>query len=253
VAIAGGLLQAKVFHKRLRPRENAFTYNVFYLCFPLSQLDRLRGPVLSLDRFNLLSFHRRDYGARDGSEPEQWIRGVLARFGVTAADGEVVLMTHPRLLGFVFNPVSFWFCHDLAGQLRAVLAEVNNTFREHHSYLLFHPDQRPILPSDTLHSDKVFHVSPFLHVEGSYTFRFSLSERAAAAFIDYDTAEGPMLKTSVSGIRQTLTTIALLRMLLAFPLVSLKTVALIHWQALKIWLKRIPYVPKPKPPGQEIT
>ena len=144
------LFFGEVMHSRLRPRRNRFVYRVFFLRVRVDRLDTLRGPLFSLDRWNLFSLHRRDHGARDESELEPWIRGLLAHEGLDSADGEIWLQTFPRMLGYVFNPVSFWLCHDRAGALRTVLCEVNNTFGERHNYLLAHPDQRPILPGDRL-------------------------------------------------------------------------------------------------------
>ena len=123
-----------VMHRRLRPVEHGFRYGVFFLRFPLSRLAQLRGPLFALDRFNLFSFHRADHG--DGGDPLQWIGGLLRREGVREVIGEVELQTFPRVLGYVFNPVSFWYCHNTAGELIAILAEVNNTFGERHCYLL---------------------------------------------------------------------------------------------------------------------
>ena len=110
-----------VMHARLRPRRNAFRYRVFFLRLPLSRLAEAKNSLFSINRWNLFSFHFSDHGARDGTDPELWIRQLLDREGVDRADGEVVLQTFPRVLGYVFNPVSFWFCHDRSGGLRAIL------------------------------------------------------------------------------------------------------------------------------------
>ncbi|HJS38938.1 MAG TPA: DUF1365 domain-containing protein, partial [Burkholderiales bacterium] len=126
------IVSGTVMHRRLRPVEHRFAYRVFFLRLPLT---RLAEAALPVNRPGLASFHFRDHGARDGTHPLAWIRGVLAREGIEA-DGEVWLHCFPRVLGYVFNPVSFWFCEDREGKLRAVLAEVNNTFGERHSYLL---------------------------------------------------------------------------------------------------------------------
>jgi DUF1365 family protein len=161
-----------VMHARLRPRRNSFRYRVFFLRLPLSKLNDISNPLFSVNRWNLFSFQFSDHGARDGTPPEPWIRELLLREGVHTADGEVVLQTFPRVLGYVFNPVSFWLCHDRDGGLRAILCEVNNTFGEHHNYLLAHPDGSLIEPDDVLEARKVFHVSPFCDIKGKYVFRF---------------------------------------------------------------------------------
>ena len=240
-----------VMHARLRPRRNRFRYPVFFLRVPLHRLETLRSPLFSLDRWNLLSFHRKDHGARDGSALLPWIRSVLQREGLDGVDGEVHLQTFPRVLGYVFNPVSFWLCHDRAGSLRAVLCEVNNTFGESHNYLLAHADQRPIAPGDRLSARKVFHVSPFCAVRGDYRFRFDSD--AARVRIDYDDGDGALLITGIEGRGMPLDTPAALRALLGYPWMTLAVIGRIHWQALKLWGKGVPFFRKPAPPAQELS
>jgi DUF1365 family protein len=157
------------------------------------------------------------------------------------------------MLGYVFNPVSFWLCHDRHGALRAVLCEVNNTFGESHHYLLAHEDQRPIGPDDEMRARKVFHVSPFCAVRGNYRFRFDLESERAMVRIDYDDGEGMLLATSVVGRGQRLRTRTQLRALLCYPWMTLGVIARIHWQALKLWGKGVPFFRKPAPPAQEIS
>lgn len=240
-------------HARLRPRRNVFSYGVFFVRFPVDAPESLRGPLFSVDRFNLVSFHRRDHGARDGSDLTAWIRGILEREGVASADGAIWLQTFPRVLGYVFNPVSFWLCHDRDGRLRAVLCEVNNTFGEHHNYLLAHADERPIEPGDTLFARKVFHVSPFFEVAGTYRFQFDTSPEATLIRIDYEDAQSRLLLTSVSGVAAPLGTRTLLGALARHGWMTFAVIARIHWQALRLWLKGVPFFSKPVPPAQETT
>jgi DUF1365 family protein len=248
------IVDAVVVHRRMRPRGNAFRYRVTYLCLDLSALERAAGRWLKIDRPGLTSFHRADHGAHDGSDLRAWLSGLLAAHGLAAiCDGEPMLMTLPRLLGYVFNPVSFWFCRDRAGALRAVLCEVNNTFGESHCYLVRHADNRPLQPDDWLDGRKVFHVSPFLPVEGTYRFRFRLDERHAHVDVNYHDAQGLMLATSVGGRREPLTDRAVLRRLVANPAMTLAVVIRIHWQALQLWRKRAKFHPKPPPPAQLVS
>jgi len=242
-----------VMHARLRPRRNRFVYRVFFLRVPVDRLDTMRGPLFSVDQVNLFSFHRRDHGARDGTELGPWIRQLLLREGIDSADGEIWLQAFPRVLGYVFNPVSFWLCHDRQGALRAVVCEVNNTFGEHHKYLLAHPDQRPIASGDRLTAEKVFHVSPFCEVKGRYQFQFTLQEHGCAVRIDYDDGEGRLLATAVRGRAQSLTTRALARAFIAYPWMTLGVIMRIHWQALRLWRRGVPFFSKPLPPVQETT
>ena len=253
-ATSHSIVDAVVSHRRMRPSANAFRYRVAYLCLDLDVLQDAAGRWLSLDRRGLVSFRRADHGPRDGSDLEGWLRGVLAEHGLgEVCDGDVVLMTMPRMFGYVFNPVSFWFCRDRAGALRAVLCEVNNTFGESHCYLVHHPDRRPLQSDQWLEGRKVFHVSPFLLIEGGYRFRFRLDDRAIHVDVNYHDAQGLMLATSVGGRREALDDRAVLRRFLGNPTMTLGVVARIHWQALQLWRKRARFYRKPAPPPEFVT
>jgi DUF1365 family protein len=249
------LYSGTVLHRRLRPKANAFRYAVFFLRFPLDRIDELPNLVFSVNRFNLLSFHFADHG--DGRTPRAWIGELLAAEGIHDADGEIVLQTFPRVLGFVFNPVSFWYCHGADGTLRAILAEVNNTFGERHCYLLRAGEGLPIRQGQELAAAKVFHVSPFCRIEGGYRFRFHEAARDGArqvvARIDYHDAEGALLLTSVSGRARAFSAPALIRAFITHPLMTMGVVARIHWQAARLFLKGVPFVRKPAPPAQLVT
>ncbi len=250
------LLTGVVMHHRLRPADHRFSYDVFYLRLRLSTLEHAGNALFSINRFNLTSFHFRDHGARDGTHPLPWIRALLEREGLACADGEVWLQCFPRVLGYVFNPVSFWFCEDKAGRLRAVLAEVSNTFGETHSYLLSRRDGGPIAERATLETRKIFHVSPFFPVSGSYRFRFSQAGGTGTTRtcrIDYHDEHGPLLLTSLSGRPAPLGARRVLLAFLGHPLMTLAVMARIHWQALKLWLLRVPFHSKPVPPLEKIS
>ena len=250
----------QVRHKRLRPALNAFEYRAYYLRLPLRAMGASSGgcALFSRNRFNLLSFHDADHG--DGKTPlVEWIGTLLAAEGVTGADGEVWLQTMPRVLGFVFNPVSFWFCHRADGALRAVLCDVRNTFGERHFYLL---DSGWDIPNGgELTARKVFHVSPFCAAEGTYRFRFMRVVRAlprrmaesTLACIDYEDADGPLLQTSVSGLGAPIGNARVAAAFFRYPLLTFGVVARIHIQALRLWLKRTPFYPKPAPPQEKVT
>lgn len=249
-----------VRHERLRPARNAFSYGVFTLMLPLRSLGSapLVTRLCSRNRFNLLSFHDRDHG--DGQTPLlHWIDALLQAEGIDDADGEVWLQTFPRVLGYVFNPVSFWYCHRRDGSLRAVVCEVNNTFGERHCYLL---DQgRTLRWGELLSSRKVFHVSPFCDVAGRYQFRFMRALRQqgqrnverSVARIDYHDDVGPLLLTSVSGVLRPLNDAAALLAFVRHPLMTLGVIARIHWQALKLFIKRVPFFRKPLPPSKALS
>lgn len=253
----------QVRHIRLRPLRNAFAYGTYYLRVPVRSLgdDGFGCALMSRNRFNLLSFMDADHG--DGRQPlAAWIDGLLKSEGVHDADGELWLQAMPRVLGFVFNPVSFWFCHRRDGALRAVLADVRNTFGERHFYLL--DTGAPIGNGQELTARKVFHVSPFCQVQGHYRFRFvRTAYRGAAgrdentlACIDYHDDGGEpaaLLKTSVSGVARRVTSTSVLRAFFGYPLMTVGVVARIHIQALRLWLRRVPFFTKPVPPQQKVT
>jgi len=246
------LFFGQVMHRRLRPAAHSFVYPVYFCLLPLSRLDLAAGAVFSLNRFNLFSFHFADHGARDGSHPLPWIRHLLQENGIVA-DGEIWLQCFPRVLGFVFNPVSFWFCHNRRGEQVAILAEVNNTFGERHNYLLAPHDGRPLEDGESIERHKVFHVSPFMAVAGFYRFRFDRKAGWRRARIDHGDADGDLLQTAISGEAQALSTRALLKAFFAYPLLTLGVVLRIHWQAFHLWRKRVPFFAKPQPPIKETS
>lgn len=247
------IVPAIIVHARTRPQRNAFRYRLCYFAIPLSRWARGRfGAFLSIDRFNLYSLRSTDYGDRR-TPPAKWITEVLAEHGVVEADGEVILLTLPRLMGYAFNPVSFWFCLDVEGQLRAVLAEVSNTFGERHCYLCVHPDGRAIRAEEWLDVRKIFHVSPFMETKGFYRFRFAIDDERIDVAINLFDDSGLLLTTSIEGRRFALTTIAQIRALLSYPLQTFKVVALIHYQAAKLFWKRMEHYRKPAPPERFIS
>jgi len=248
-----------VRHARLRPALHRFAYRSYFLRLPLRALDAapLRSRWLGINRRGLFSMRDADHG--DGRPPLQWIESLLARAGIDDARGEIWLHAFPRVLGYVFNPVSFWLCHRADGALRAVVCEVNNTFGEKHCYLLAHDDGRALRWGEELSATKVFHVSPFCRVAGRYRFRFMLSARDGAgggrfvARIDHDDADGPLLLTSIEGRLEALTDAGLARAFFGYPAFTVGVMARIHWQALKLWAKRVPFFRKPAPPGVLLT
>ena len=244
------LYRGTVMHRRVRPVPHALRYRVFPLLLDIDRLaDTARAMrLMSYNRFNLFSFHDRDHGERDGSSLRPWVEDRLREAGLSSAAHKVLLLSFPRVLGYVFNPLSVYFCFDAQGELGAVLYEVKNTFGEQHAYVLPGGSQ-PV----TQTCSKGFHVSPFLPVEGGYRFRFRLDDRHAHVDVNYHDAQGLMLATSVGGRREPLTDAHVVRRFLLNPVMTIGVVVRIHWQALHLFCKRARFHSKPEPPNQLVT
>lgn len=244
----------EVRHTRLRPNHHAFAYATFFLLLPMRSL-QAGSDVLAVNRRGALSFHDIDHG--DGRSVREggalaWMEELLRAEGIDDATGEIWLHCYPRMWGYAFKPVSFWYCHRADASLRAIVVEVNNTFGERHCYLLDHPRY-----GMELHARKVFHVSPFCDVSGGYRFRFMRSgqgsEDRSVVRIDHDDASGVLLQTSVSGVLLPLSPRTLRRALWCYPAMTLAVMARIHWQALRLWLKRVGIRHKPDAPAAPIS
>lgn len=251
MALAHQIIAGQVMHARLAPKKNAFKYETCYVSINLSQPASL---PINRNRFGLLSFYDKDHGASDNSDLLSWARTILKEHDLADLKGDIVLVTMPRVLGYVFNPVSFWLCHDVEGSCRAILCEVNNTFGERHVYLCAHDDHRPITRFQALEAEKVFHVSPMLKREGHYRFLFDITDERFAVWIDHYGSDGnKLLATWLIGKSETMTTARLRSAFFRFPLVTLKAIVLIHWQALKLLTKGIPYISKPAQKDSRVT
>lgn len=243
-------IAGQTFHGRRGTVQNRFRYSVDYV---LLTPDMAKGPALfSRNRANLASIRDADHGGPPGQGTgTAWVRQVLASHGLPAP-ARIDLLAQPRLLGHVFNPVSFWLCHDDRGALRVVIAEVTNTFGDRHSYLVYRDDRAPITAEDHLTAQKIFHVSPFQPVEGGYRFRFDIRADRIGVWIDFSAGENGVIAT-LTGPRRPLTNRAILWACLRRPFGSRRVLALIHWQALKLWWKGVAYRPRPEPPVEEVS
>ena len=236
------LYEGWVMHRRVRPRYHRFKYRVFAMLLDLDELPGLdkRLSLFSWNRRGLLSFHDRDHG--DGRDLKLWLDDLLARAGISA-DGTRQVLCYPRILGYVFNPLSVWFCRDAAGALKAVVYEVHNTYGERHAYVLPVEDETLVRHGCA----KAFYVSPFLSRDCSYQFRIRPPGSDVAIAIHQDEAGLPVLNASFAGARRALSDRALLRMLFAYPLMTVKVVLAIHFEAVRLMLKGIrrhPHAPK---------
>lgn len=243
------MADAAVFHARLRNGSLRFGYRVLALFVDIDRLDEPSGcRLLSIGRFNLLGFHAADHGPRDGSSLRSYIDG-LHRDAQLQRPDRVVLVCFPRILGFVFNPISTYACMDASGRTVSVVYEVRNTFGEHHTYLMpAHEDGEGVIAPHEC--DKLFYVSPFMDMPMRY--RFLLSAPRGGDFslkiIERDQA-GVLLTALMRATAFPATVPAVLGRLARTPLLGLKVLAAIHWQALRLWLKGHHVRPRPKPPS----
>ncbi len=241
------------FHGRRGALENAFKYSIDYVL--LDAESDVRAPALfSRNRRGLVSLRDLDHGGTPGAgKGAPWVRDMLADAGLDSFSiGRIELLAQPRILGHVFNPVSFWLIRDVDGALRVVIPEVTNTYGDRHSYLCHHDDLRPIEREQTLSARKIFYVSPFQPIEGDYTFRFDINDSRIGIWIDYTQGNGGLLAT-LTGRRAPLTNARILKALVRRPFGSRRVLGLIHWQALKLWWKGAIFRTRPEPPAEEVS
>jgi uncharacterized protein len=241
----------EVVHKRLRPKPHALRYRVFAACLDVDEIDQLSTslPGFSRNRRNWLSFHDADHGANAGVPVGDGVRALLRDAGLPGCD-QVRLLCYPRMLGYVFNPLSVYFCADGSGTLRTVVYEVNNTFGERTAYLVpvEAPEDRVIAQTCA----KAMAVSPFTKGDGSYGFRIRAPADDVLVGISFRDDGGPVIKTHFSGRREALTQSSVANLLTRYPLMTIKVIGGIHWEAARLFAKRVPLVRRPKGPAYQI-
>jgi hypothetical protein len=244
---AAALYVGDVMHARLKPMGHRFNYRMMSLLIDLDRLaeaDRIT-PLFGVNRRALYSFFEKDHGDRDGSPLRGYVERCARTQGVDLAGGRVLLLTYPRLFGYTFNPLSVYFGYAADGRLALVIYEVRNTFGDIHCYVL------PVKPGEISaaglrqQQDKLFYVSPFIEMAMRYHFRVAPPGDAVKVRILETDASGPLLSATFNGRRRPLSTASLLRMFAALPLMTLKVMAAIHWEALRLWIKGARLVPRP--------
>jgi DUF1365 family protein len=244
---AASLYVGEVMHARLKPIGHRFSYRVMSLLIDLDRLDAAnrQSPLFGVNRAALYSFKEADHGDRDGSPLRGWAQRCGAARGIDLSGGRVLLLCYPRLLGYTFNPLSVYFCYRADGELALVIYEVRNTFGEIHPYVLpVGPDQ--VSDAGVRQSqEKLFYVSPFIEMAMRYHFRVLPPQDSVRLRILETDREGSLLAATFNGRRRALNTAELLRAFFAFPLVTLKIVAAIHWEALRRWVRGARLVPRP--------
>jgi uncharacterized protein len=248
----GALYVARVMHRRHVAPLYRFVYRLFYVLLDVDRLGALDRSLrfFSHNRFNLIALHDCDYG--DGRGLRGWVERALATRGIRLAGGRIRLLTLPRVLGFAFNPISLYYCEHADGSLRAVIADVRNTFGERHGYLLA-AGGAPMRWDAAHDKEKLFHVSPFFDLTGRYRFELTQPAQSVRIHIREFRDDAPVLDATLAGQRRPLTDAALLGQVLRMPWATLKVVVAIHWEALKIWLRGARYVAKPPPPAHELS
>ncbi len=252
---ASAIYSGIVAHARRRPHRHRLRYAIFMLLLDLDEIDALAARLwlFSRDRLNLVSFHNRDHG--DGSEVplRMQITNLLRLHGLDWDGGPIRMLAMPRVLGHAFNPLAVYYCHRQDGGLAAMLYEVNNTFGQRHSYLLPVDDAARHAECIRQSCDKSFYVSPFMDMQMRYRFTVERPGARLALAIDGSDKDGLLIATSFCATRRTLTDRHLLAAFLRVPLLGLKVLGGIHWEALKLWRKGVALHPRPAPPGVPVT
>jgi len=242
------LYQARVMHHRLSPRRHDFHYDIFMFYLDLDEIDTISKDLrwMSRNKFNLFNYRDKDHlqlqsGPNDNTQnTRQHITQYLKNNGVEIGNGKIMLLTNLSTLGYQFNPVSFYFCYDESGHPVCSIAEVGNTFGEIKPYFL----GADRLKDEMFHlnTTKYFYVSPFIDMDTRFDFSLNIpGEKLNINIDDYDKDGERFFISTLKGLRKPLTDANLLKYFFSFPLITLKVISLIHWQALKLWLKKLPY------------
>ena len=249
---ASALYVGPVTHRRFRPKAHALSYRVFMLLLDLDELPGLFGTLKLLrpGRFGLMSFRARDHGDKSHDDLKSYVSARLSEAGV-AGGGPIRLLCMPRVLGYGFNPLSVYFCHDADERLTAILYEVRNTFGQRHSYLIATPEAGPDSVQQT--APKRFYVSPFMDMDLTYVFDVAPPGEDVRITIQVRDDTGPVLTAAFAGQRRELTDKALLHAWITHPLLTLEVMAGIHWEAIKIVAKGFRFHGKPPLPAEPVT
>lgn len=252
---AAALYFGEVVHERKRPRLHQLRYNVFSMLLDVDELDEVsaKNNFFSYNRWGLFSLYDKDHGnagPKQGSIA-QWVRGQLKEAGLTAGGHRIDLLCYPRILGYVFNPLSVYFCYARSGDLRTIIYEVHNTFGERHAYVIEVDDNaRSVIQQE---GDKEFFVSPFIPMECQYKFRIQPPDDDVRVVMRVEDKDGLLLTASFSAYRRPFDDKNLVHAFLRFPLMTIKVIMGIHWEALKLWRKNVPYLRYTPSPKQEIS
>ena len=221
----------------------------------IDRLDELadRAKIFSYNKSNIFSFHDKDHGARDGVPLRLWVEDALKQAGLDCVGGPIRLLCYPRMFGYVFNPLSVYYCYDPFEKLQAIVYEVSNTFGEWHAYVAPARISNDKTGAITHSADKVFYVSPFMRVAGRYRFRITDPAERISVAIRQTEENGAILIATFDGEERNFSDTTLMRALVSYPLMTIKVIGAIHWEALKLWLKGAVYVKHPAPPKGHVS
>ena len=251
--LSSALYFGDVVHQRVKPRRHRLNYRVFSIFVDLDELPELarRLKLFSHNKFNLFSFDDRDHGPGKGAPLRAWVETHLADAQINLDGGPIRILCFPRILGYVFNPLSVYFCYRSSGALAAILYEVSNTFGQRHTYLI--PVREPQSASIRHECDKVFYVSPFNAVEGAYQFRVAPPGDSVGVVINQTDADGLVLHAALRGKRGPMDDASLIAAFWKYPLMTIKVIIGIHWEALRLWRKGLRLVDRPPAPSNPVT
>lgn len=246
------LYAGRVMHHRFAPKRHRFIYRVVSMLLDLDEISdgRLKLRLFSLNAFNLFSLHTKDHGDGSSTPLAQQVRTHLSREGLAHYGQRIELLCYPRILGFVFNPLSVYYCYDAEDRLGVILYEVSNTFGERHTYLIPVPSGASIVRQQ---AKKAFYVSPFMPMSADYQFRMVPPDERVAVCIRQSEQQASLLHAMFTGERQVLNDKALIGVFIKYPLMTLKVVAGIHWEALQLWRKGVRLQPRVKTENHQIT
>ena len=241
--INSAIYNGQVIHKRFKPKVHYFKYKVFSLLIDLSELDILDKKInfFSINKFNLISFHEKDHGERDGSSLNKWVHQNLEKNNIQTKDIKIKILCYPRIFGFVFNPLSVFYVYNLKDQLISILYEVKNTFGEQHTYIFKVTKDSNLIQNNC---SKKFHVSPFIEMDCTYFFRLLKPGNKISVIIDQYDNEDKILYASQDGRRSDLNSKHLIISYLKHPIMTFKIILAIHFEAFKLWVKGIKFVKK---------
>ena len=241
--MTSSIYNGTVIHKRFKPKIHYFKYKVFSLLIDLSELEYLSEKIkfFSHNKFNLVSFYEKDHGNRDGSSLVSWVKKNLENNNINSENVKIKLLCYPRILGYVFNPLSVFYIYNIDEKLICILYEVKNTFGEQHTYIFKVDNDQNLYQHNC---SKKFHVSPFIEMNCKYFFRLLKPGEKISVIIDQYQTDEKILYASQDGQRVDFNTKELIKSYLKHPLMTFKIISAIHFEAFKLWLKGIKFIKK---------